>query len=1052
MAESIRCANCGQLTAEDPSGHCPACQAPTTLDQGATGAYTPPADSASPCGDRVPFTTAPVPQRFGDYEILGEIARGGMGVVYRARQTSLNRLVALKMIRFAALADDAEVKRFRAEAEAAAGLDHPHIVPIYEVGEHQGQHFFSMKLLAGSLAGLVADLSRDPRRTAQIVALVARAVHHAHQRRILHRDLKPANVLLDDQGEPHVTDFGLAKAIESDSGLTRSGAVLGTPGYMAPEQAAGQTRSLTTACDVYGVGAILYECLTGRPPFKGSTAETLRLVLTQEPVPPRSLNPAADRDLETIALKCLRKEPERRYDSAEAVAEDLERRLRGAAILARRVGRAERLLLWARRRPALAVAVVLAVLVVVLGALGGSAAWLWQRAEVARGQADQAREQAEQARRGEQAANERLEQVLYQRRVWLAHADWRENKITSMEQELLACPARLRRWEWHYLDRLCHFELRGYRFQTDGNPLVLSPDGERLVVSSFDGNVQIWDVATGKELVALPKHTAGPPCCLCFSPDGSRLATDFGVAVKVWEVRTGQLLLTLPHEYSVDAVCFSRDNQTVATAGRAMPVRLWDAGKGKDARVLTDTPKLGLRVRCLSFSPDGQLLAVGQLGRPIQVRDVRTGKELSALPTNGDALLSLCFSPDGRRLATTWQKGTVRLMDPVTGREEPAPPDNPFMAEAVCFSPDSRFLATGATDRIVRIRDGRTGQTIRTLKGHTSPVSGLAFSADGKRLVSAAADGVVKVWDPSADQDARILRTGAGSGELRFSLDGRRLAVVQDGTVHLWDVRTGAALPPLGKQDGPVVGMGFTTAGLRVVRSSPSGGGTVQDVETDQPPRRLAGDVDPIGPCSFSADGRLLAQILLKEVRLWDADTGQFLLTLRGPRTGISGVDFSPDGRFLAAGCVLDQNVHVWDVRTGEERLVPTAPHSQVHGLAFHPDGHRLAAIGADGAVRTWDLQTGKEVDVRAGNVDEFLAHMAGAVCWSPDGQRLVGLWARGTVQLWDVPTGEEVLRLAGDGSLAGGSLRICFSPDGRLLAGCHSGTVRLWQTRTPQE
>jgi Tfp pilus assembly protein PilF len=337
---------------------------------------------------------------FGDYELLEEVARGGMGVVYRARQVHLNRVVALKVILAGQLASEADVQRFRTEAEAAANLDHPHIVPIYEVGEHQEQHYFSMKYIdGGSLADQVPQLVRDPKAAAGLLGTVARAVHHAHQRGILHRDLKPANILLDGQGRPHVTDFGLAKRVEADTGQTRTGAILGTPSYMAPEQARAE-KGLSTAADVYSLGAVLYELLTGRPPFRAATPlDTVLQVLEREPERLRSLNATIARDLETICLKCLDKDPRRRYDSAAALADDLERWLRGEPILARPSTAGERVVKWARRRPAAAALVGLTVMVL----LGGMTAVLWY-ADRERARAEQERAQANQERELRQEA------------------------------------------------------------------------------------------------------------------------------------------------------------------------------------------------------------------------------------------------------------------------------------------------------------------------------------------------------------------------------------------------------------------------------------------------------------------------------------------------------------------------------------------------------------------------------------------------------------------------------------------------------------------------
>ena len=292
---------------------------------------------------------APPPGRVGDYELLDELARGGMGVVYRARQVSADRVVALKMILAGEFASPAERQRFRTEAEAAAGLDHPHVLPVYEVGEHQGRPFFSMKLAAGSLKDRLAEVAADPRRAAGLVAKLARAVHFAHQRAVLHRDLKPANVLLDSAGEPLLADFGLARRLDADAAHTRTGAVLGTPAYMAPEQARGDTK-LTVAADVYGLGAVLYELLAGRPPFAGPALEVLRQVQEDEPAPP-----PGDRDLAAVALKCLAKEPAGRYAGAAELADDLDRWAAGDPTKARPLSTPAAAWRWVRRNTGAAV-------------------------------------------------------------------------------------------------------------------------------------------------------------------------------------------------------------------------------------------------------------------------------------------------------------------------------------------------------------------------------------------------------------------------------------------------------------------------------------------------------------------------------------------------------------------------------------------------------------------------------------------------------------------------------------------------------------------------
>jgi WD40 repeat protein/serine/threonine protein kinase len=1085
----------------------------------------------------------PVPRQLGEYRILRQVGRGGMGTVYEAVQQSLGRHVALKVLPFHAALAGTQRERFRREAQAAARLHHSNIVPVFGVGEDRGVHYYAMQFIQGqSLDAVLEELKRPrsgqqgsplpapPSRSELTVSVaqglltgqfaqqppagedapadgnpgdvppapasptrkvgdhtssgagthhseltgpsvseyfrgvarvglqVAEALEYAHRHGILHRDIKPSNLLLDTQGVVWVTDFGLAKADDSDE-LTTPGDIVGTVRYMAPDrfEGRGDPRS-----DVYSLGATLYELLVLRPAFEDANrARLVERVLHEDPVRPGKLDPHIPRDLETIVLKALAKDPAGRYQTAGDMAEDLRRFLADRPVRARRSSAAERTWRWCRRNPAVAglVATVLVLLaaVAVVASVGYAQTRVALRQEaVQRADAEHEREVARTAQAETTDKAARFRRLLYDSDMQLAARLWQSETGTArVVAELLEAhipgPGEedVRDFTWRYQWRLLH-DPPAFKLE---NPILVAASAPGGDVVTYDGSrLCFWDRTTCRETGRRSQATLPNRCCWLFSPDGTLLAvgTTDG-RVQLYDTATGHERSFLQGAAPLKDVCFSADGRKLATIHADRQARTWEVATGKElATFALRSPSF----RDCALSPDGQMLALANHPAHSQVGLYRGGRaEPAVLQTRGVTVGCVAFSPDGRTLASGDFNNCVDLWDAATGQLRDR--FTPHLGELVrlAFSPDGTQLGTGSVSGFASVWDLARRQRLFLFKAHTTAIADLGFSADGQSLVATSADGTARLWQLTTPESRTLVCPDATLSRVAFSPDGKWLAVTRPLT--LWDARTGVLERRLDSADS----VAFSPDGKTLASGGSDSRVRLWDLETRRLLRTLDGRPrEPnerhrvVGSLAFSPDGKWLAagfgELNWREnehdqvVKVWDLASGLEAATLPH-RNAVPSLAFSPDGATLATAC-NDKTVRLWAV--GSWQLLRSWKGSETFdALAFAPGGKMLATGSGDGTVQLWDAATGQALRVLGGH-----SHRIFDLAFSPDGKTLASASADQTVKLWDVVSGRELRTLAGHTNWVFG---VAFAPGGECLASCCTdGMVRLWDTLSRAE
>ncbi len=916
------------------------------------------------------------------------------------------------------------------------------------------------------------------RRAAQYLKTIAEAIHYAHQQGILHRDLKPSNVLIDANDQPRITDFGLAKRLEGETSLTLSGQMVGSPNFMPPEQATAKHGKVGRYSDVYALGGILYHLLTARPPFQADSLEVIvSQVLTAEPVSPRLLNPTVPRDLETICLKCLEKEPSRRYATAQALADELGRFLRGEPILARPVSRPERAWRWCRRQPVRAGLIAALILVFVLGFSG--VVWQWQRAERQRFRAE---DNELFARQNAYAADMNLAQrALQDNKVGLA-TSLLNNHRPARKSEI-----DLRGWEWRYLWQVCQPD-ESVRLQTNSGSIgavAISQDGRVMAAQTGGDKVVVWNLISKRPMAELP--TSPSVESLRLSPTGNLLAVSIGnvrgkPAVEVWDVQAQKISRTLNHPSPVRSLAFSPDGTLMATFDNQGTIALVEWAANRTLTNLSVLPPRHGGAGVVAFSPEGSRLAIGEDYGRIRILNWRaqTTVSMTNQTQTGDGVMALAFSPTSELLAagSGYAGRTIRLWDASSGEPRGQMVHQAGEVGALAFAPDGRLLASAGDDRMIRIWNVVDQAERACLRGHEREGMALAFLPDGKTLVSGCQEGAACYWDLSAANQPSghttlAISFGVGSQTVlaprsfarevldprvvrrfgfAFTPDGRHFITSdREGSLGIWDaraVRLTERLPVLGSNNW---GVALSPDGRWLAAGNASGKVNLWDWSERRLLKSLEVPFEWFGFLRFSRSGKcLLAGAAHNDqtvsVRIWRTNDWAEVPLASPQPARVWSADLSPDDRLLATG-YANGAVKLSEFPSGEHETTITNHTGALLAVLFSPDGRVLTSASWDGHVGLWDVFERRELATLRGH----LGSVWGAA-FSPDGRRLAtgGSGAEDAVKLWDLATQREILSLQGEGEFF---FHVAFSPDGStVMATSFTGVAHFWRAPSWKE